>query len=193
MKRITLLEEKIRNLYEVKNPNRADWTDWLFENHVFVVSEYAEKFAKRFGAKEDLAMAASMLHDIADAEMSRFNPEHDKQSIEIALQLLKELGFTDQEIETIIDAIRYHGCRDGNSPSSLEGKVMATADAVAHLSTDFYDYAHEVMSKAGKSFEEITSWALPKIERDYRSKIFFEDVRAGVSGNYQRVKALFSK
>lgn len=64
---------------------------------------------------------------------------------------------------------------------------------VVHLSTDFYDHALEAMSKDGKSFGEIVSWALPKIERDFNDKIFFGEVRDKVRGDYERAKALFLK
>ncbi|NTW15505.1 MAG: HD domain-containing protein [Candidatus Moranbacteria bacterium] len=193
MKKIDFLKDKVCQLYEAKNPDRADWADWLFQNHVFVVVNYAEAIAKKIQAKEELAMAAGMLHDIADAEMSRFDERHTKRSQEIAETLLKDAGFPDREIATVIDAINHHGCRDGKVPVTSEGKVMATADAVAHLSTKFYDYARKAMGRAGKSSEEIASWALSKIERDYNDKIFFDEVRTEVLKDYERVKALFCK
>lgn len=193
MNRIEFLKKKIQDLYETKSPNRADWADWLYKHHVFIVSENARILAKRYGANEELAMAAAMLHDVADAEMSRFDNKHEERSLEIADVLLKETGFLEQEVGTIIDAIRYHGCHNGESSTSLEGKVMATADAVAHLSTDFYDHALSVMTKEGKSLEEISSSALKKIERDFTSKIFFDEVREEVRGDYERVKDLFLK
>ena len=193
MTRIENLKKKIQGLYEAKNPNRADWADWLYEHHVFIVSENARKLAQRYDVNEELAMAAAMLHDIADAEMSRFDNKHEKRSLEIANTLLKEVGFLGQEVETIVNAIRYHGCHNGEFPTSPEGKVMATADAVAHLSTDFYDHALSAMTKEGKSLEEISLSALKKIERDFTSKIFFDEVREEVRADYERVKALFSK
>src|SRR3989344_8688997 len=109
MNRIDLLKRKVQDLYEVKNPNRADWADWLYEHHVFIVSENAGMLAQRYGANEELAMAAAMLHDIADAEMNRFDDRHEERSLEIAKTLLKESGFLENEVEVIIDAIWYHG------------------------------------------------------------------------------------
>ncbi len=190
--RIENLKKDISALYSKKASDRADWADWLFENHIFVVADYAGKLAKRFGANEELAMAAGMLHDVADAVMKRENPRHEEKSLEIARLLLTQNDFTEQEIVLIVDdAIRLHSCHDGIAPSSLEGKVMATADALAHISTNFYDFCVAYMTPL-RSREEIQNWGLSKIERDYRKKIQFEEIRVETKYDYERVKALFA-
>src|ERR1035437_1094128 len=177
MTRIEQLKAKVEELYQVRNPNRAEWADWLADNHIFVVSEYAGKFADKYGANKDLCMAAAMLHDIADSVMVRENSEHEEKSYEMARALLRATGFTEKEIVVIVDdAIRFHGCHDGNNPKSLEGKVMAAADGLAHIKTNFYDFALQRL-KTNESPEEIRNWAIPKIERDYRKKISFPEIR----------------
>jgi len=179
-------------LYLKKEVSRADWADWLFQNHIFVVSDYAEKLATQFEASKDLVVASSILHDIADAVMARENPKHEEESNKIAEEFLKKCDFNEEEIEIIVyDAIRFHGCKNGETPKTLVGKVMASADAVAHLKSKFYDYALETLQK-NESMEEIRDWALPKIERDYKNKIFFDEVRKEVKIDYDRVKSLFN-
>ncbi len=192
MNRIESLKEKINNLYLAKNPKRADWSDWLHTNHIFVVAEYAEKLAERYGANKELAVAAAMLHDVADSVMSRFFDNHEEKSSKIARELLTESGFTNQEIQIIVeDEIKLHSCHSGKFPQTLEGKVMATADALAHLKTDFYEHATQAM-KANKTPTEISQWALPKIERDFNNKIFFKEVRDEVRPYYEKLKSKFS-
>lgn len=192
MSRIEKLKEKVDLLYQGKNPNRADWADWLHENHVFVVADKAKELAVRFNVNIELAEAAGMLHDIADVKMSRFDSAHEKQSEQIAQKLLEDSGFSKEEISIIVeDAIRYHSCHDGKIPNSLEGKVVATADAVAHLSSDFYLYSIEQIKKS-MSEEDIKKWGLPKIERDFHDKIFFDEIREEVREDYEKAKTLFS-
>ena len=114
MSRIKEVENKVKELYELKNPKRDDWADWLYEKHVFVVAEEAGRLAVRFDAKKDLAMVAGMLHDIADAVMSRFDPKHEEKSFEIARNILQSSGFSKGEIEIVVnDAIKFHSCRGG--------------------------------------------------------------------------------
>lgn len=136
-----LLENKVRQLYEAKHPTRTDWADWLYQHHVFIVADHADQLAKQHGADRELVVAASILHDIADAIMSRFHENHTTESLTMARTLLQESRFSNQEISIIVDAIAKHSCHDGDQPMSLEGKVLATADAMAHLTTDFYIHA----------------------------------------------------
>ena len=190
MDRITSLKERVLSLYQAKNPNRVDWADWLCANHVFVVADMAGELAQRKGADISLAMAAGMLHDVADTIMKRDNPQHEEESLRIAKNLLTECGFTPKEINIVEDALIFHSCRDGKIPHFPEGKIMATADALAHLKTDFYQFAYTEKSK-NSTHEQIKSWALPKIERDFVHKIFFEDVREQVRPKYEELKTFF--
>ncbi len=192
MTRVEALRKSIDVLYQSKNPDRADWADWLYQNHIYVVSDFAGELAERYGADKDLAIAAGMLHDVADAVMAREAPDHEVRSWEMARLLLADAGFSDEEIQVIVDdAIRFHGCHGDNVPVTLEGRVMATGDALGHLKTDFYDYALRTL-KEEKTLKEVREWALPKIERDYRKKIQFDEVREEAASDYKRVKALFS-
>ena len=144
MTRIRNLEAVVRALYRAKDPGRADWADWLFEDHVFVVADLAEVIAERFDANKEYARAAAVLHDIADAKMSRFDKKHALESMTMARHLLLVNKFNPKEVEVIVDdAIKHHSCRNGNVPRSPEEKIFATADAVAHLTTDFYEKACE--------------------------------------------------
>lgn len=192
MSNIANLEHLVRALYEAKDPDRTDWADWLYEHHVFIVADTANEFAKRFGANQELSCAAAMLHDIADAKMSRFVPEHEAESLKIANQLMQEAGYDSEEIKLVVDdAIKYHSCHNGQIPASPEGKVLATADAVAHLQSDFN--VHAVWALANeKSLDDIKQYVLKKLDRDYHDKIQFDEVRAELEPAYLMQKQLFA-
>lgn len=191
MNRVDKLEKAVRAIYETRNPDRDEWADWLYESHVFAVAREAKKLSAEYGVENDLPIAAAILHDIADAEMSRFDPRHDKRSIEIAREMLADNGFSSEEQKIVENALRNHGCRDGRKPAFIEGKIMATADAVVHISTDYYEHVAEFKRREGTSEADIASWALSKIERDYQWKICFDKIREREKMNYERVKSLF--
>ena len=200
MERLKQLKEKVDKLYKAKEESRGDWTDWagwaewadwLYANHVFVVADIAGKLADKYGANKEVAMAAAMLHDIADTVMKRENPKHEEKTSEIAKKLLKETGFKDDEIKIIIDdAMRFHSCYGNERPQSLEGKVMAAADAVSHLQSDFYPHARVAFSRT-KSAEELENWALVHIEKDFNNKIAFEEVKESVRADYEKLRDSF--
>jgi putative nucleotidyltransferase with HDIG domain len=193
MARLDDLWHKVELLYDEKQEGKSDWADWLYLNHVVIVTNNAKLVAEREGANVELSQVAALLHDIADIKMKRDNPEHEVESLQIARQLMKEHGYTEQEVALIVDdAIRYHSCYGDERPKSKEGLVLATADSLAHLQTDFYLYATWAMSKSD-SLEDIKGWALKKIERDLNNKISFSDIREEARPDYEMIKKLFSR
>ncbi len=193
MTSLEYLERSVRELYEGRNPNRAEWADWLYGHHVFVVADKAGVLAQEVGADRDLARAAGMLHDIADAVMSRFDDRHEVESGRVARELMERAGFGSGDIELVVeDGLRWHGCHDGRAPESKEGQVLATADAWAHLTTDFYIYAVHAMARS-QTLAEAKAWVLKKARRDFCDKVRFESVREQVRPDYEAVLRLFSR
>ncbi len=193
MSRLQIIEDKVISLYQEENPDRADWADWLRDNHILVVADYATDLAKKHKANEELSRVAALLHDIADVKMKRDDDSHEKESLRMAHELMLETGFTKEEIKLVVDdAIRFHSCHGKERPESIEGQILATADSLAHLRTDFYIFATWALSQ-DNTLEEIKEWILEKIDRDLNSKILFDDVREDVMPDYELIKNLFSR
>lgn len=193
MNRLQKLEQAVRDLYDQKNDNRTEWADWLVNNHVFVVADYASELAEKYGANEELTRVAALLHDIADAKTSRKDPAHEEESLRMARELMQTYGYDEKEIQLVVeDAIRFHSCHDGQRPESLEGRVLATADSLAHLKTDFYVFATWALGRE-MSLIEIKDWVLKKIDRDLNNKILFDDEREEARPDYNLIKVLFSR
>lgn len=191
MSRIDELQAAVKSLYDAKNPGRADWADWIYDNHVLVVANYATELAQRYGENEDTARAAALLHDVADSVMKREDERSEQTSLDMATELLKKHGYSDEEIDRIVsDGIRYHGCHDGRVPQFMEGKILATADSMAHLKSDFYVFAIKNFSD---DLEVTKAWGLKKIDRDYYAKVLFDDVREELKPDYELLKNLFSR
>lgn len=194
MERLQKLETSVADLYRQKDPKRDEWADWLADNHVFVVADFASELAQKYGANGELARAAALLHDIADVRMERKNEHHETESLSIARQLMQDAGYTDDEIELVVDdAIRYHSCHGDERPASMEGKILSTADSMAHLKTDFYIYATWAFGHDHRTLEMVKAWTLKKIERDLNNKMFFDDIRKELVLDYERIKELFSR
>ncbi len=192
MTRLENLRNEVEEQYRSKLETRDEWADWLFDNHVLKVAEIAKDLAGRYGADAELSQAAALLHDIADYRMSRSNSQHETESLNIARQLLKEFNYEDKDIGIVVDdAIRFHSCKNGERPKTTEGLILAAADSVAHLKTDFYIYAVHAMANR-QSLADTKAWVLDKIERDLNDKITFEDLRKEVRPDYEALKTIFS-
>jgi len=107
---------------------------------------------------------------------------------------MAEFGYTDDEIALVVDdAIRYHSCHGDERPKSKEGLVLATADSLAHLQTNFYVFASWFFGKLDRDLDSLRDWVLKKIERDLNSKISFDDIREEARPDYEMLKRLFSR
>jgi putative nucleotidyltransferase with HDIG domain len=194
MDRLASLRQKVTELYQAKDPNRSDWTDWLFAHHVFVVVDNAKALAERYGANAELAQAAALLHDIADVKMKRFDTDFDAESLKIARELMKASGYRSDEVRLVVDdAIALHSCPGGQRPQSKEGLVLATADALAHFTTDYYTGATRLLAQEGMPAADIQAWVLKKTERDFAEKICFDDIREETRPSYEMSRTLFAR
>lgn len=160
MDRIKRLEKSVRDFYESHRDTWIPiWTEYLYTNHIFFVTELSERLSAEFGIDPESSMAASLLHDIADAVIDRTDLNHMKISEKIALELLSQSGFSAEEIEVIVyDIIAKHSCRNGVKPTTLEGQIMTSADAIFHLVSDFWQFAITQKLKKGDTKESIRKW-----------------------------------
>ncbi len=191
MEKLDKVIEIVKGLYAKKNPV-IDWNEWVFEGHVKVVAKWVEDISKKYEFDKESVLAAAYLHDLAYAWTDKFDPDLEEKSETEARKVLKEAGYSKDQITFIVDkTIHGHGMHEGKEPENIEAKVLATADAMAHFTTDFYleicwnNYLFEDLNAYKK-------WVLEKIERDLNSKIFFEEYREIAKPFYQSIKTLFS-
>jgi len=72
--------------------------------------------------------AAALLHDVGRQREDLTGISHSILSGEMSKPLLLELGYTNAEIEQIVDAIRTHRFSEGIEPNSPEGSILSDAD-----------------------------------------------------------------
>lgn len=183
----------VEELYSKKNPV-IDWNDWVLNGHIKIVAEWVEKISETHQFDKESTLAAAYLHDLAYAWTSKNDPELDEKSESKAREVLQEVGYSPEQIKFIVDDIIHgHGMHDGGEPKHLEAKVLATADALAHFTTDFYlvicwnNYLFE-----DKNLNDYKEWVLKKIDRDLNKKILIEEYKKVAEPYYQSLKSIFS-
>jgi hypothetical protein len=193
MQKLDTLRQVVEKLYTANNPDADVWTDWSYENHVLIVAGLTEKIAKAQRANVELAVSGALLHDIADTVMARKCPGHEAESLMLASRLLKESGFIAKDTDFIVnEIIKPHSCKK-LMPTTLEGKVMATADGAAHFLTDFYPLFCWRHYGPQDDYRAFKAWMLGKMEKDFNKKLFFEDIKQQVLPYYEALKLVFSQ
>lgn len=191
--RLQSVKDKVRQTYLESTRKVAHW---MWDNHVQFVAQKTAELADRFGANKEESVTGALLHDLGDIWVSRKDPSHDQISETESRRILQEVGFSEAEIKEIISQIiAPHSCHPGNVPQTLEGKILATADALGHLATNFY----EQVEKLGSQFwdmdfgpEGYPDWARKKLDRDFHSKIFFGEIQEEIRPRYEQLKAQYS-
>lgn len=193
MDRVSKVIDIVKEYYAKKNPV-VDWNDWLFEGHNKVVASWVEDISKKYKFDKESVLAAAYLHDLAYAWTDKFDPDLDEKSETAARKVLKEAGYPEDKITFIVDKIIHgHGMYDGKEPEYIEAKVLATADALSHFTTDFYlvvCWNHYLFED--KDLNAYKAWVLKKIERDINNKIFFKEYKKLAEPYYKSLKTLFS-
>lgn len=183
--------KEVQNLYL---NSKREMAKWMWKNHVQFVAERAQKLAIKYKADKNLCVYGALLHDLGDVWMEREDDQFELKSKEEATKILQNTGLPHHKIEVIItEVIKPHSCYPNNTPTLLEGKILATADALAHLATPFYLSLYNMGLPKHIPRKEFSAWVIQKIKRDFFSKIFFEDERTKVERNYKILIGKFSK
>lgn len=193
MRKLNKVIKLVKAYYSKKNP-AINWNEWVFEKHNKVVAGWVEDIAKHHHFNKDAVLAAAYLHDLAYAWTSKNDPKLDEKSESEAHQVLTKAGYSQTERSFIVDKIIHgHGMYNKKVPKTIEAKVLATADALAHFTTDFYlvmCWNHYLFED--KKLDSYKTWVLKKIERDYYNKIFFTKYKKIAKPYRESLKRLFS-
>lgn len=193
MQNLDTLKQNVEKLYTSGDAKADVWVDWAYPNHVLVVADLTEKIAKKQEANVELAVAGALLHDIADAVMARRSPNHESESLKLAGKMLQESGFSANDTAFVVnEIIKPHSCKE-LIPTTLEGKVMATADGAAHFLTDFYPLFCWRHYGPKDDYQAFKDWMRAKLEKDFTKKLFFDDIKQEVMPHYEALKLTFLK
>lgn len=99
-------------------------------DHSERVLQTALAMGKQMGARLEILAPAALLHDIGRREESqrRGGLCHARHGAILAEPLLRELGYSAEDVAAICHCIRAHRYRGGADPASLEARILFDAD-----------------------------------------------------------------
>ena len=102
-------------------------------DHVKRVFSLAMRIGSTLEANLRILGAAALLHDVGRAKEDETGVSHSIVSGEMSVEILEEVGFTQDEIQSVRDVIRTHRFSEGLIPTSLEGEILSDADKLDAL------------------------------------------------------------
>lgn len=169
-----------------------DMGKWMWQNHVQWVANKAVELAKKYNADQDKVYAGALLHDIGDIWLERDEEGFEEKCDKTGREILKKVGFSEADVdEILINIIEPHSCYPNNLPQTVEGKCLASADAMFHLVTDFFPQFSWKHLPGSMDYNGWIAWVTEKIERDFNNKIFFDIEKKEVEPYYQALKRVY--
>ncbi|MFA6160191.1 MAG: HD domain-containing protein [Parcubacteria group bacterium] len=190
--KIQQLENEIKELhyntvnakYRTSETEDKEFYGLFWNFHIKPVIEYSKQMAEKYDADVEAVWLGAIMHDIC--RLTEENP-HDELGSKKAFSILIEKGFDENIAKKVSNIILTHRCKKF-PPETLEQKIVASADAMAHFLSPFYLW---ISRYSDNNFEEILDKNISKIDRDFNGKIFFTDEKEMVRKEYEVLKRWF--
>ncbi|PJA86851.1 MAG: hypothetical protein CO141_02540 [Candidatus Moranbacteria bacterium CG_4_9_14_3_um_filter_42_9] len=172
--KIKQLEKAIKNIHYNPpktginaDPKRREFLKNFWDYHVMTVAEASQKMAVKYGGDKDIIYIGAIMHDIG---LVYSKQKHDLVGAVKAYNLLVKKGFGKKMARAASNIALCHRCKE-EFPKTVEEKIVASADAIAHFSPAYYLGLAVI---ANEDYKDLAKNNLKKLIKDYNNKIFFE-------------------
>lgn len=168
---IAKIEKEVEHLHlNVEGePQRKKLLEHFWMHHIIPVVAYSLEMADRYGADKEIVHLGALLHDMALVEDAE---PHDEIGAQKAFDFLIINWAERETAEKVRDIVLRHRCKV-YVPETLEEKIVATADALAHFFPDFHGSG--ALEIAREDHAQMRILDIEKLEREYANKVFFEN------------------
>ena len=132
----------------------------------------------------DVIELSALLHDIAMTDSKLERSKHNEYGSEIAGELLKKIGLSDDKIEFVKKCILNHSSKRKEYRTTEEEKILVNADAMAHFDCieSLYSLAFNVM---GLNEEDSVQFVKDKLTKDYLE--IDDEIKSIISDKYEKI------
>ena len=163
--------------------------EYYFKYHILPVVKNALLLGKKLNADLDVVEIASYLHDIGKEGTDDYEQsEHHVVGAEKTKKILKEMGYDNEFIKKVEHCVLTHRGRKGPPPETLEAKIVACADAMAHYDT--FLALVKIFLKTNDSFEQAIIEIDKKMDRGWNKKLTIPEAKEIVKEKYEAIKLL---
>jgi uncharacterized protein len=176
---------------EVRKIARQRYCKDDFKYHIMPVVKNALLLAEKLNADLEVVETASYLHDIGrSSEREDYEVENDHHLLgeEETRKILGKLDCDKEFIEKVAHCVLTHRGRKQPEPESLEAKIVACADAMAHFDC-FLDVFYFFL-KTTDSFEQLLEEMEGKMNRNWNKKLILPEAKEIAKPKYEAVKLL---
>lgn len=183
MNKIQQIKKQIKN--ECLHSKHIE--DWFYDIHLLSVEQQAKwLLAKLPKANKEVVMLGVWLHDLQ--HIRGIKGQHEEVGAKEAVKVMEQYDYDAQIIKQVKKIILSHSCFN-RKPTTLEAKILSTADAMAHYHKDFY---LQIAVTGKRNLADYKSWILEKLDRNYNKKIQFTFAKQKIKIRHDLYKKVFT-
>lgn len=145
--------------------NISGYQAWT--HHISVVVKFAKQLAHKLGAHEEIVELAALLHDYAKIVDPALSKEHNIHGARIAQELLAPLGYPQEKLDLIKQAIISHRGDFDLTNATPEEICLASADGMSHIDQALYLLTWACKGK-NLGVQESLDWLDKKLDRTWK-------------------------
>lgn len=146
------------------------FSSFAWECHILPVVEHSLVLGKKLSADLEVLEIAALLHDYAVVVDIKLYKDHHLHGSNFAEKILKKFKFPEDKIERVKKCIISHRGSVIISKRTKEEKIIASADAMAHI-TNLADMFKLTFSIHKFNTLEGAQWLKNKLERSWNKMI----------------------
>lgn len=143
------------------------FTETVWDYHIVPVVEHGLRLGKKLKADLEIIELAALLHDHASLVDEKLYEKHHIHGAEFADKFLTELNYSKDKIKHIKECILSHRGSVSRKKESLEARILASADAMSHI-TELADMFYLTFGVHKYKTPEGVKWLKGKIERSWK-------------------------
>jgi len=179
--------QKIKKQVEQECKANKKLSVWFYSDHLLMVEKNSKWLLKELPKSDsEVVLLGVWLHDLQ--RVRGLKGDHQSVGAREAVKVMKEYGYGKPVIEKVKAIILTHSCSK-EIPTSIEGKILATADAMSHYYNDFF---LRIAVTGQRNLKEFKEWVLEKLDRNYNKKIFFASAKKKIKPRHDLYKKVFS-
>lgn len=162
-------------------------SEYYYKWHISLVSDHALRLADIYTeADKEVVELAALLHDIARIRYE--NKDHEIKALPEIEKILTDLSCPIEKIDAVKHCALTHRGKKENQPETIEAKIIANADAMAHFDSALRFFHKE--GSRGKDYEDTLEFVSNKLQRDWDNKLTLPEAREMVKDKYDAIKLL---
>ena len=144
--------------------NKYGKSTWDY--HISPAVKYSLILGKKLKADLEVLELSALFHDYACLISSKLYPKHHIHSAKLAEEILTKLNLPPDKIKRVKECILCHRASIKLGKKSIEAKILASADAMSHI-TELVDMFFLTFNIHGFNSHEGAKWLKAKLIRSW--------------------------